>query len=330
MRKMGNKRIPGKTPGTFPEENIISNDESKEEEAVNDEASDTPASDTLASDAEVSENTENSRFSPESDTTASDSENLQGVSIRNIVQNRATLKEIDAAYENTGDKIASIGIPTVSDTVEEWSAIGLARSDSLSEMASEGYYLNVVNYISDNVDEQGKLSESGPVDNAKIILSLTSIGKSVENVNGSNLLQCLADMNYIKKQGVSGAVWTLIALNSNNYKIPKAVDGAEQTTRDKLIACIRSAQLDDGGWSVGSGKTGVSDSSATAVALQALAPYYNTNSKARPTVNKGLEFLSLQQDEKGRFLSDGTASQRHAAQVLIALTSLGIDPEKRQ
>lgn len=314
--------------GNTSEENMISNDELKEGEAVRDAVSDGEASDTSASDTEVPENTENIRFSPESNTTVSDSENMREISIRNIVQNRATVKEIDAAYENTGDKIASIGIPTVSDTVEEWSAIGLARSDSLSEMASEGYYLNVVNYISDNVDEQGKLNESGPVDNAKIILSLTSIGKSVENVNGSNLLQCLADMNYVKKQGVSGAIWTLIALNSNNYEIPKAVGGAEQTTRDKLIDCIRSAQLDDGGWSVGSGESGVSDPSATAVALQALAPYYNTNSKARPTVNKGLEFLSLQQDEKGRFLSDGTASAKACAQVIIALTSLGIDPEK--
>lgn len=324
----GKQTDSGENAGNVSEENIISNDESKEEETVNDEISDDEASDTPVSDTAVFENTENSRFSPESDTAASDSENPQGVSIRNIVQNRASLKKIDAAYENTGDKITSIGIPTVSDTVEEWSAIGLARSESLSEMASEGYYLNVVNYISDNVDEQGKLNESGPVDNAKIILSLTSIGKSVENVNGSNLLQCLADMNYVKKQGVSGAAWTLIALNSNNYKIPKAVGGAEQTTRDKLIACIRSAQLDDGGWSIGSGETGISDSSATAVALQALAPYYNTNSKARPTVNRGLEFLSLQQDEKGRFLSDGTASAKACAQVIIALTSLGIDPEK--
>ena len=324
----GKQTDSGENAGNVSEENIISNDESKEEETVNDEISDDEASDTPVSDTAVFENTENSKFSPESDTAASDSENPQGVSIRNIVQNRASLKKIDAAYENTGDKINSIGIPTVSDTVEEWSAIGLARSESLSEMASEGYYLNVVNYISDNVDEQGKLNESGPVDNAKIILSLTSIGKSVENINGSNLLQCLADMNYVKKQGVSGAAWTLIALNSNNYKIPKAVGGAEQTTRDKLIACIRSAQLDDGGWSIGSGETGVSDSSATAVALQALAPYYNTNSKARPTVNRGLEFLSLQQDEKGRFLSDGTASAKACAQVIIALTSLGIDPEK--
>ena len=329
----GKQTDSGENAGIVSQENITSNDESKEKEDVNDEisdneASDTPTSDMSASDAEASENVESSRLSPESNTTASDFENPQGVSIRNIVQNTATLKEIDAAYQNTGDKIVSAGIPTVSDTVEEWSAIGLARSDSLSEMASEGYYLNVVNYISDNADKHGKLSESGPVDNARIILSLTSIGKSVENVNGSNLLQCLADMNYVKKQGVSGAVWTLIALNSNNYKIPKAVDGAEQTTRDKLIACIRSAQLDDGGWSAGSGETGVSDSSATAVALQALAPYYNTNSKARPTVNKGLEFLSLQQDKKGRFLSDGTASAKACAQVIIALTSLGIDPEK--
>lgn len=327
-KENGKQTDSGENVGNVSEKNMISNDESKEGDSVNDEISDGEASDTSASDTEASENVESSRLSPESNTTASDSENPQGVSIRNIVQNTAALKEIDAAYQNTGDKIVSVGIPAVSDTVEEWSAIGLARSDSLSEMASEGYYLNVVNYISDNADEQGKLSESGPIDNDRIILSLTSIGKSVENVNGSNMLQCLADMNYVKKQGVSGVVWTLIALNSNNYKIPKAAGGAEQTTRDKLIAYIRSAQLDDGGWSAGSGETGVSDSSATAVALQALAPYYNTNSKARPTVNRGLEFLSLQQDKKGRFLSDGTASAKACAQVIIALTSLGIDPEK--
>lgn len=156
-----------------------------------------------------------------------------------------------------------------------------------------------------------------------MILALTSIGKDPSDVAGYDLLEPLADLDYVKSQGINGPIFALIALDSHDYEIPKAVAGKTQTTREALIDAILAAQLSDGGWNVnGNG----ADPDMTAMAIQALAPYYNSKEKVKSAVDDALKRLSKMQEVNGGYTSWGTANAESVAQVIVALTSLGIDP----
>ena len=226
-------------------------------------------------------------------------------------------KKADSIYKTTGDYLAKLGTPGVGSIGGEWMALGLARS---GRTVPEGYYDAVVKYVKDNIDSNGRLDKNKATENARIILALTAIGKDVTNVDGHDLLAGLNEMSYLSKQGINGAIFTLIALDSHSYT------PAGDVTRDKLVQAILNAQISgDGGWSL-DGKN--ADVDMTAMAIQALAAYYKSNSSAKKAVDKGLSWLSSVQQNDGGFTSWGAANSESCAQVIVALTALGIDPAK--
>lgn len=219
------------------------------------------------------------------------------------------------AYQTTGDLLETLGTPDVGSVGGEWMVIGLARS---GRTVPDGYYENVVKYVQENCDADERLDENRATDNARVILALTAIGKDVTNVGGHNLLAGLDEMSYVTYQGINGPIWTLIALDSHDY----APQG--DVTREKLIDAILGAQLPDGGWDM-MGKA--ADTDITAMAIQALAPYYDTNDAVKAAVDKALDALSAMQNNDGTFSTafSGKTSES-AAQVIVALTALGINP----
>ena len=223
-------------------------------------------------------------------------------------------KRLQEIYKTTGDFMATLGTPTVNSTGGEWMVIGLARS---GRTVPAGYYDNVVEYVKAKADANERLHRAKVTDNARVILGLTAIGKDVTNVGGHNLLKGLDNMAYVQKQGINGPIFTLIALDSHNY--PTMGD----VTREKLIKAILDAQLPGGGWTL-SGEN--ADTDMTAMAIQALAPYYKTNETVKAAVDKALEALSALQRNDGGFGSWGTVNSESCAQVIVALTALGIDP----
>ena len=223
-------------------------------------------------------------------------------------------KRLQEIYKTTGDYIAALGTPGVGSTGGEWMVIGLARS---GRTVPAGYYDNVVEYVKAMADANERLHRAKVTDNARVILALTAIGKDVTNVGGHNLLKGLDNMAYVQKQGINGPIFTLIALDSHNY--PTMGD----VTREKLIQVILDAQLPGGGWNL-SGEN--ADTDMTAMAIQALAPYYKTNETVKAAVDKALEALSALQRNDGGFGSWGTVNSESCAQVIVALTALGIDP----
>ena len=223
-------------------------------------------------------------------------------------------EKLDEIYKTTGDFMATLGTPTVNSTGGEWMVIGLARS---GRPVPAGYYDNVVKFVRENADKNERLDRNKVTENARVILALTAIGKDVTNVDGHNLLKGLDSMSYIKTQGINGPIFTLIALDSHNY--PTMGD----VTREKLIETILGAALEDGGWNL-SGEN--ADTDMTAMAIQALAPYYKTNETVKAAVDKALEALSALQRNDGGFGSWGTVNSESCAQVIVALTALGIDP----
>lgn len=232
----------------------------------------------------------------------------------NQLKHADLMANLDTIYKTTGDFMATLGTPTVNSTGGEWMVIGLARS---GRTVPAGYYDNVVKYVKANADANERLHPTKVTDNARVILALTAIGKDVTNVGGHNLLKGLDSMDYVQSQDINGPIFTLIALDSHNY--PTMGD----VTREKLIQVILDAQLPDGGWNL-SGEN--ADPDMTAMAIQALAPYYKTNETVKAAVDKALEALSALQRTDGGFGSWGTVNSESCAQVIVALTALGIDP----
>ncbi len=223
--------------------------------------------------------------------------------------------DITNIYKTTGDYLAGLTAPTVGTTNGEWRVIGLARA---GRNVADSYYDAVVEYVKSNIDENSRLHAVKSTDNSRLIVALTAIGKDVTDVGGYDLLSGLDDMTYIGKQGINGTIWALIAFDSHDYEIP-----AGDVIREKLVQAIADAQL-TGGWAL-SGTVG--DPDMTAMALQALAPYYKSNADVKTAVDKALTWLSGIQNKDGTFSgSEGTTSES-LAQVITGLTALGIHPE---
>lgn len=118
----------------------------------------------------------------------------------------------------------------------------------------------------------------------------------------------------IGKQGLMSWVFGLHLLNNGCHS---TAHSAETVTAQLL-----SLQHADGGWSV-SGNYG--DTDATAMTIQALAPQYGKTDEVTAAVDKAIGFLSASQQADGDYISYGVANAESTAQVLIALSAVGID-----
>lgn len=227
----------------------------------------------------------------------------------------------DTMYSDTKKMLAGGMDATTAVYGNEWLIMSLARAGALEEETKAQYYASVVAAL--QAADSSKLDSRYATTNAKVILALTAAGISADKVEGYDLTEPLSDMNYITGQGVNAAIYALLALDSNQYSIPVAAEGVTQTTRDGLLQYILNAELSGGGWDW-SGLT--ADPDLTANAVQALAPYYNNNSKVKEAVDRALQVLSDLQNPDGSFSSWGTQNACTTAQVLTTITILGIDP----
>ena len=239
---------------------------------------------------------------------------LPSVSIKDAIDQTSSYM-----YKNTlNPKIGTIG--------GEWTILSLARSGyNIPKEYYDKYYENVVNELK---EKNGILDKRKYTEYSRVILGLTSIGKDVTNVGGYNLLEKLADFNKVKFQGINGPIFALIALDTNNYEIPIVEDVKVQTTREMLIDYILDKEIkkgtsEAGGWAL-SGNT--PDPDITAMALQALAKYKDQE-KIKPYIDRAIDVLSNIQLENGGYDSWGSLNSESIAQVIVALTALGIDPK---
>ena len=96
---------------------------------------------------------------------------------------------------------------------------------------------------------------------------------------------------------------------------------AANHTAESVVETVLEKRNPDGGWSV-TGTT--SDVDVTAMTLQALAPNRDLSGVA-DAVDGALALLSSRQLESGGFQSYGVENAESSAQVILALTSLGVD-----
>lgn len=217
----------------------------------------------------------------------------------------------------------------------EWSVLSLARG-GIKDIA---WYHSYYKEVEKCVEEKGnKLSETKSTENSRVIIGLTSIGADPADIAGCNLLEPLADFDYVVQQGLNGGVYALIALDSGKYEIPQIDDVENQTTRESLIAYILNRQTADGGWGYSDPTTdsnAASDIDMTAMTIQALAPYYNSDKNVKQSVKKAIALLSDLQGDDGLYKSVfeyggktyTNISSESCAQVICALSAIGIDAD---
>lgn len=223
-------------------------------------------------------------------------------------------------YEETGAYLQAQAAPSVGSIGGEWAVIGLSRAGLLSDAAAQSYEQAAEDYVKQAGSV--RLHHAKSTENSRTILGLTAAGYDAANVAGVDLTAGLTDMAYLRAQGTNGPIWALIALDCHGYDIPQCADGEEQTTREGLVAEILSYQCSDGGWALMGDE---SDVDMTAMALTALAPYKD-DVEVKAAVDAALAYLSDAQQDDGGFMGWGTANSESCAQVIVALTALGIDP----
>jgi hypothetical protein len=202
-----------------------------------------------------------------------------------------------------------------------FSIIGLVRCKAT---VPANYY----NTFYQNVQKQladcgGQLTTTRYTDYSKLILSVTAVGKDAQNVGGYNLLSYLSNYNNVSKQGINGAIWALIAVNAKStYDFPIAKGVAVQTTRTLLIDKILATELKTGGFTLYGSQA---DIDMTAMAVQALAPYYNSRADVKAAIDRALSLFSAKQSSTGAYQSGGIYNAESTAQVLTALSVLSIN-----
>lgn len=202
--------------------------------------------------------------------------------------------------------------PTVASIGGEWAVIGTARSGAdVPPGYFEKYYNNLQNYLK---SKDGILHSVKYTEYSRVILALSAIGKDPENVCGYNLVTPLLDYDKTVYQGINGAIWAITALDCGDY-------GTDEI-RQKYIAHILKSEKASGGWSLSANEE-TADADITAMVLTALAKYRNTE-EVNAAVERGIDVLSLMQDESGGFSSHGIENSESCSQVIIALCTLGI------
>lgn len=230
------------------------------------------------------------------------------------------------------------------ETSVDWYPIGMGRMGYDDDY--DAYLAVIKDVVQDRYKEEHILSNAKSTEWHRISLAILASGGDPTNVGkdrDGQSINLIEDGTYnrgntrsLGAQGLNGWIWGLITLDSMRYEVPEAA----HDDREKMIKEIMKKQLTDGGFSLNSP---TSDPDITAMAVQALAPYYNSEEEfkyvqksldklvtkaVREVIDEALFTLSELQQDDGDYESMDTSNLESTAQVMVALTSLGIDPMK--
>ena len=214
--------------------------------------------------------------------------------------------------------------PVVASIGGEWTVLSLARSGiKVPKKYYEDYYKRVEKTVKDS---KGILHRMKFTEYSRVILALTAINKDVTDVGGYNLLSYLSDFDNVKKQGINGPIFALIAFDAGNYDIPIDKKASVQTTRQGIIDFILDKEIHKGtskagGWALSGTDP---DPDITFMAFQSLANYMDQK-EVKEAVDRALKIMSKKQLSTGGYNSWGTENCESTAQAIVALTALGID-----
>ena len=209
----------------------------------------------------------------------------------------------------------------------EWTVFGLARGGYYANDSKyfADYYDRIVEYVNTKaaeLDMNGALDKSKSTDNSRLIMALAAIGRDATSVGNWDLVEAYSanGINWIRKQGMNGTIWTLIALDCGNYET------SDPTIRQQCVDAIVSAQHNDGGWSLVTAKAQPSNVDITCMTLTALYPYRDQEAVAA-ACETAFAWLSESQLENGGFPYGKGETSESCAWAIVALTTWGINPD---
>ncbi|UWP58142.1 prenyltransferase/squalene oxidase repeat-containing protein [Ruminococcus gauvreauii] len=243
-----------------------------------------------------------------------------------------------------GDLFNNAFLQIAGTTNTDWTALAMGRSGYPDDY--NAYLAVMADRVTGSYADKKRLVRDKATDWHRKTLAVLSLGgdpTAFGKDDSGNAVNLIADGVYnwsrtesLGEQGTNGWVYGLITLDSLRYQVPK---GASET-RQNIICEILKLQLDDGGFALDtSSSQNASDVDLTAMAVQALAPYYNSEETyeitrykkqetktVRQAVDAALTCLSESQRDDGGFVSWNMNNSESCCQVIVALCSLGIDP----
>ena len=235
-----------------------------------------------------------------------------------------TANGLSAMGGEPGIMLADQELFPAGNSLNDWIAHALSLSGS-REYYSQ--YMDALRaFVEDEYAVNGCLHEIKATEYHRVALTVmalggdpTSFGKKADGTT----IDLIADGTYnfigrdLGLQGLNGWIWALITLDASGVVVP--ADAKYQ--RMDMVNAIISAQEPDGGFGLDTGRSNID---ITAMALQALSPYYGLY---KEEINNALNWLSVQMSDDCTFdFFDSTGSES-ISQVIMALCSLGIDPE---
>lgn len=244
--------------------------------------------------------------------------NVQANAARRTNWLSAKNASLDWIYANTSPN------PLVGSVGGEWAVMTLARAGRVS--AEDAFISAYLRDLNTTIRDVNRFKNAGYdiqhppsagtfpgtmrrwTDFQRITLALTSLGIDASDYNGFDLTAVFNTFTPVSRrhalnQTINSDIFALIALDSNNYA----------GTRALFSRSIIDSQRADGSWSIGG--TSAPDIDTTAMAVQALAPYYETNPAAAEAVDRAVAWL------KSQDFNDPEST----AQMIVALTALGGD-----
>ncbi len=213
----------------------------------------------------------------------------------------------------------------------DWAAFALARYSTVDAAGKTVYYYGG-DYAAYRAALEEKLAEfynaAGIASGTKLTeyfrmgLVLTALGGDCREIIAAATLN---NPTPLKRQSIITLDYALLSMSALALKTPENASHTPQEYVERIL----SLQMADGGWSLTSMLGGGADVDVTAMTLSALGPYYRAGDQAvTAAVDRALALLSARQSGSGDYATYGLMNCESTAQVLTALTALGIDPYK--
>ena len=237
-----------------------------------------------------------------------------GVLLSSATVSAETKDEIHSAIDGVIEfKLQSLGLDSekeladalikdLDSTANPWYLIGLSRYLTQRDFSS------ALDELENYVSAKDRLSTTDR-------LKLSLLCSALTNGKGNDFIRETLELD-VNSGGITNRIYLLLLLDSGNFQ-------SQNNSRENLISLLLDEANADGGWALNGT---VSDTDVTAMAIQALAPYRDSNEAVNFAVEKALLLLSGRQNPTGDFSSWGTNNSESAAQVICALCALDLDP----
>lgn len=210
-------------------------------------------------------------------------------------------------------------------SVSDWLAFTLARCGETGE--NDTYISALEAAVTGRYKADGCLDSRRATEYQRIALTVLALGadpRAFGKDADGNAVDLVAGGIWafpggdIGTQGVNAIIFALILLDAGGYTPPENADEIRET----LLSALLSLQQSGGAWGL---TADAADADLTAMAVQALAPYKET--EAKTAIETALKWLSSQQTPDGGFSGNGEACAETVAQVMLACCALGTDPD---